>query len=168
MRIRTILNRDWRFTLGDPQGAELVDHDDSGWEPIGLPHSFSIPYFQATDFYTGPGWYRRHLVLTGTEGSLRLEFEGGPWVSSPDTVGCTPHICKGNRVEVCVLFDVFPALGPPDDGTHRNDEHIHQEMAAIRCLGTTGISQRGKMLLKRARRTHTHREFSSSAKDFGR
>src|SRR4029450_3660281 len=26
---------------------------------------------------------------------------GGPWVSSQDTVGCTPHICKGNRVEVC-------------------------------------------------------------------
>src|SRR5439155_9747737 len=25
---------------------------------------------------------------------------GGPWVSSQDTVGCTPHICKGNRVEV--------------------------------------------------------------------
>src|SRR5438552_9560627 len=25
----------------------------------------------------------------------------GPWVSSQDTVGCTPHICKGNRVEVC-------------------------------------------------------------------
>ena len=72
------------------------------------------------------------------------------------------------RLGLAVLFDVFPALGPPDDGTHRKDENIHQAMAAVRCLGTTGISQRGKMLLKRDRRTHTHREFSSSAKDCGR
>src|SRR5215813_3617928 len=72
------------------------------------------------------------------------------------------------RLGLAVLFDVFPALGPPDDGTHRKDENIHQAMAAVRCLGTTGISQRGKMLLKRDRRTHTHREFSSNAKDCGR
>src|SRR5215831_3478845 len=72
------------------------------------------------------------------------------------------------RLGLAVLFKVFPALGPPEDGTHRKDENIHQEMAAVRCLGTTGISQRGKMLLKRDRRTHTHREFSSNAKDCGR
>ena len=29
---------------------------------------------------------------------------GGPWVSSQDTVGCTPHICKGNRVEVWTVW----------------------------------------------------------------
>src|SRR5437588_7881555 len=35
----------------------------------------------------------------------------GPWVSSQDTVGCTPHICKGNRVEVCSAnLDKRPAL----------------------------------------------------------
>ncbi|MER7243344.1 glycoside hydrolase family 2 TIM barrel-domain containing protein [Kribbella sp. NPDC000426] len=75
MRSRTVLNRGWRFTLGDPSEAELPPYDDSGWEPVGLPHSFSIPYFQATDFYVGPGWYRRELELDTTEGTLQLEFE---------------------------------------------------------------------------------------------
>jgi hypothetical protein len=40
-------------------------------------------------------------------------------VSSQDTVGCTPHICKGNRVEVCrvghlwalsIRWNLFPGL----------------------------------------------------------
>ncbi|MFF0269958.1 glycoside hydrolase family 2 protein [Kribbella sp. NPDC004536] len=76
--MRNTINRDWRFVVGDPSGAERIDHDDSGWERVGLPHSFSIPYFQSTDFYTGPGWYRQTLVLTAEQlerRRVRLEFE---------------------------------------------------------------------------------------------
>jgi glycosyl hydrolase family 2 len=76
--VRTTINREWRFTLGDPDGAELESYDDSAWELVGLPHSFSIPYFQSTDFYVGPGWYRRTLVFAEPEIVLRivrLEFE---------------------------------------------------------------------------------------------
>src|SRR4030095_15838630 len=40
---------------------------------------------------------------------------GGPWVSSQDTVGCTPHICKGNRVEVCEVNS-----GGIWEGNHRD------------------------------------------------
>src|SRR5213594_885098 len=40
---------------------------------------------------------------------------GGPWVSSQDTVGCTPHICKGNRVEVCHVY-LPDAIGQLLDG----------------------------------------------------
>jgi hypothetical protein len=53
------------------------------------------------------------------------------------------------RLGCAVLFDVFPSLCPPDDGTHRNDENVHEEMPAIGGMGTAGIGQRGKMLLKR-------------------
>lgn len=58
-----LLNRGWLYTQGDAQGAERADYDDSKWQPVGLPHSFSIPYFLSKDFYTGYGWYRRTLVL---------------------------------------------------------------------------------------------------------
>src|SRR5215813_4817234 len=85
-----------------------------------------------------------------------------------NAMGPGQQIGEPLRLGLAVLFDVFPALGPPADGTHRKDETSHQAMVAVRCLGTTGISQRGKMLLKRDRRTHTHREFSSNAKDCGR
>ena len=41
-------------------------------------------------------------------------------MSSQDTVGCTPHICKGNRVEVCdgsVDNDIPPAAEPAKEET---------------------------------------------------
>ena len=45
------LNRKWAYQRGDFPGAEQTGYDDSGWEHIGLPHSFSIPYFMSKDFY---------------------------------------------------------------------------------------------------------------------
>ena len=59
LRQRLNLNREWKFQLGDQPGAEAVAYDDSQWSTVGLPHSFSIPYFQGKDFYTGYGWYRK-------------------------------------------------------------------------------------------------------------
>jgi beta-galactosidase len=78
--IRTILNynRDWRFCLGDVPGGEASVFDDTRWEPIGLPHSFSIPYFLSSDFYVGYGWYRKHFNVPPDYQGKRLfiEFEG--------------------------------------------------------------------------------------------
>ena len=45
-------NRNWKYMQGDYTGAERTDYDDSSWETIGIPHSFSIPYFMSKDFYT--------------------------------------------------------------------------------------------------------------------
>jgi len=72
------LNRDWRFKLGDQTGASQSNFNDSAWEAVGLPHSFSAPYFQWKDFYTGDGWYRRHLTVRPEWSGRRefLEFEG--------------------------------------------------------------------------------------------
>ena len=42
-------NRDWKFQLGDVPGGEASGLDDSRWERVGLPHSFSIPYFLSPD-----------------------------------------------------------------------------------------------------------------------
>jgi hypothetical protein len=57
------INRDWKFRLGDFPGAEAPKYDDASWDAIGLPHSFSTPYFQGKDFYVGYGWYRKHLDI---------------------------------------------------------------------------------------------------------
>ena len=57
-------NREWRFKLGDIPGAESPEFDDATWDRIGLPHSFSMPYFAATNsFYVGYGWYRKNLEV---------------------------------------------------------------------------------------------------------
>ena len=77
-RTRTNFNADWRFKLGSSDGAEAAAFDDSGWEPVGLPHSFSMPYFRAAAFYTGDGWYRKTFSLASVPADRRysLEFEG--------------------------------------------------------------------------------------------
>jgi hypothetical protein len=71
-------NREWKFLLGDHPGAQAVGFHDEQWENIGLPHSFSIPYFAAPQFYVGFGWYRRHFEVPAKWAGKRLflEFEG--------------------------------------------------------------------------------------------
>ncbi|MGB7769053.1 MAG: glycoside hydrolase family 2 TIM barrel-domain containing protein [Verrucomicrobiia bacterium] len=71
-------NRDWKFLLGDHPGAQAVSYDDAGWEDIGLPHSFSLPYFASPEFYVGYGWYRKHFVVPPQWSGKRLflEFDG--------------------------------------------------------------------------------------------
>ena len=62
-RQEILLNRDWRFAVGDHPGAEAPSYPDTSWQRVGLPHSFGLPYFAASRFYVGYGWYRRHLPL---------------------------------------------------------------------------------------------------------
>ena len=71
-------NREWKFQLGDQIGAEATNYDDSKWQNIGLPHSFSMPYFASPRFYTGYGWYRKHFKAPSTWHGKRifLEFDG--------------------------------------------------------------------------------------------
>jgi beta-galactosidase len=78
LRIDLSLNREWKFALGDFAGAETPDFPDEGWNDVGLPHSFSEPYFLSSEFYTGYGWYRKHLAVPQewTRKRIFLEFEG--------------------------------------------------------------------------------------------
>src|ERR1035437_4413158 len=70
-------NPGWKFHLGDSVEASKPGFDDSAWESIGLPHSFSTPYFMASDFYVGYGWYRKSFDIPAAwEGKrISLEFE---------------------------------------------------------------------------------------------
>lgn len=71
-------NREWKYAHGDVRGAERIGYNDSGWETVGVPHSFSIPYFMSKDFYVGYGWYRKSFRLS--EDDLKkctfIEFDG--------------------------------------------------------------------------------------------
>lgn len=71
-------NRDWQFQLGDFAGAEKSGFDATGWKRVGLPHSFSLPYFGSSRFYVGYGWYRRSFQVPANWRTKRLflNFEG--------------------------------------------------------------------------------------------
>ena len=77
-RQRLNLNREWRFVRGDVAGAEAADFDDRAWQPIGLPHTFDLPYFRTPEFYVGYGWYRKRFDVPSDWRGRRisLEFDG--------------------------------------------------------------------------------------------
>lgn len=72
------INREWKFKLGDYSGAEAIEFNDSSWNNIGIPHSFSMPYFQSAKFYKGYGWYRKNIDIPQQWIGRRisLDFEG--------------------------------------------------------------------------------------------
>jgi len=78
LRQKTNINAFWRYQRGDVPEAQAPAFDDSSWQAVGLPHSFSIPYFMSPDFYVGYGWHRKHLQLPRSIAGKRisLQFDG--------------------------------------------------------------------------------------------
>jgi beta-galactosidase/beta-glucuronidase len=77
-RKRFNLNRRWRFLRDDLPDARDPGFDDSSWQPIGLPHTFDLPYFRTPEFYVGVGWYRKRFTLPARarDTCWSLEFDG--------------------------------------------------------------------------------------------
>jgi hypothetical protein len=77
-RTSTLINGDWQYRQGDVKDGAKVDNDCRDWELIGIPHTMSLPYFEAKQFYMGYGWYRHHFQLSSFDGDRRvsLEFDG--------------------------------------------------------------------------------------------
>ncbi len=80
-RVKYNFNPDWLLYVGDVEGAEAADFDDSAWQAISLPHAyneddaFHLPIHMHT---TGISWYRKHFRLPADakDKKVFLEFEG--------------------------------------------------------------------------------------------
>src|SRR4249920_267185 len=86
-RQRLSMDPGWRFTLGDPAGAEKPKFADGSWRKLDLPHDWSIegkpdsaaPGGGRVGFFpTGLGWYRKAFKMpAGSKGRMAsLEFDG--------------------------------------------------------------------------------------------
>lgn len=77
-RQRINFNREWKFVRDDVSGAEQENYNDSSWYNVGLPHDFSIPYWQDEKHYTGYGWYRKEFEVKKewAGNRLTLDFDG--------------------------------------------------------------------------------------------
>lgn len=79
VRLKKNINRDWQFTFSEQEDDFSKEATAKGnWERIGLPHSFSIPYFRSESFYEGYGWYQKTLEIDENwiDKSISLEFDG--------------------------------------------------------------------------------------------
>lgn len=77
-RQKVNFNREWKFVRQDVENAQEEDYNDSSWYNVGLPHDFSIPYWQEEKHYTGYGWYRKTFDVKNEWAGKRLslDFEG--------------------------------------------------------------------------------------------
>ena len=96
-RTRVNLNRAWRFFRGDVAGAEAVDFDDSSWQPVGLPHTFDLPYFRTPEFYVGVGWYRKRLDVPPQWQHRHYEFDAYRATPQRDPINSISHSYSRKR-----------------------------------------------------------------------
>ena len=79
-RESTLLDSGWRFKLGESDGAQNVkfgEHSDKFWQIVSVPHCWGWEDAQqGREYYQGPGWYRRGLIVTPeTDRRYFLRFE---------------------------------------------------------------------------------------------
>jgi beta-galactosidase len=80
------MNESWKFTKGNPLGAEATDFDDSQWERVTIPHDWAIagPFQEEEMGFTGKlpwrgeGWYRKKFNLkAASRGKIvYIKFDG--------------------------------------------------------------------------------------------
>ncbi|MDX2429681.1 MAG: glycoside hydrolase family 2 TIM barrel-domain containing protein [Bacteroides sp.] len=86
-RIESALDLNWRFVMGDPEGAGTPGYDDSQWRYVSVPHDWMIEQPVeisnesgiAGGYYPGGiGWYRKSLDMSTYEEQehFYLLFEG--------------------------------------------------------------------------------------------
>ena len=78
---------DWSFYLGDIEGAQQAEFDDSDWRVLNVPHDWSIEGEFSQDHPATPGggalpggigWYRKNFSLSDTDKDKLafIEFDG--------------------------------------------------------------------------------------------
>ena len=68
-------NAGWHFHLGDAQGAERTDYDDSRWDVVSTPHSVKLEPAEASGCrnYQGVAWYRKTFVVPSNRSEVYFE-----------------------------------------------------------------------------------------------
>jgi beta-galactosidase len=143
------INREWKFKLGDYSGAEASAFDDTKWETIGIPHSFSIPYYQSDKFYKGYGWYRKNIEIDKTWIGKRisLDFEGayrtaeifvnGQLVGKHNSgytgfeIDITKAVKAGNNVVAVRLNNLWDSRVAPRAGEHVFSGGIYRDVKLV-------------------------------------
>jgi len=80
-------NENWKFHLGDTEGADQLKYNDNSWSLLDVPHDWSVEgSFDQNEpaggnggyLPTGIGWYRKHFKLpAGSKNKLVwIEFDG--------------------------------------------------------------------------------------------
>jgi beta-galactosidase len=149
VRLIQNFNQSWKFKRADVTGAEATAFDDSSWDNVGLPHSFSLPYFMSSSFYVGYGWYRKHFSVPSswTGKNVFLEFQAafdqaeiyvngrkaGEHVGGYNgfSIDVTSAIKEGDNVVAVRLNNRWNARIPPLTGDHTFQGGLYRDVFVV-------------------------------------
>jgi beta-galactosidase len=113
------INEDWKFLLGDPEGAEKTGYCDRTWEHIDLPHDWVIhqPFergestgwtkemMQGYFVWKSTGWYRKEFILEDLRGKEVFLYFGCAYrnaVIYVNGIKAASHAYGYTSFEICV------------------------------------------------------------------
>ncbi len=149
LRLVQNFNQSWKFKRADVSGAEASAFDDSSWDAVGLPHSFSLPYFMSSTFYVGYGWYRKHFTVPASWSgkSVFLEFQAafdqaeiylngkkvGEHIGGYNgfSIDITSSITTGDNVVAVRLNNNWNAQLPPLTGDHTFQGGLYRDVFVV-------------------------------------
>ncbi|HEX4085716.1 MAG TPA: glycoside hydrolase family 2 TIM barrel-domain containing protein [Chthoniobacteraceae bacterium] len=111
-RDSVLLDDGWKFIKQDVAGGSQAQFDDSKWQPITIPHTWNNLDGEdgGSNYYRGPGWYRRHFQIDAADAgkSLFLKFDGASSVADVYVNGKQAGTHKGAFGAFC--FDITPLV----------------------------------------------------------
>jgi beta-galactosidase len=120
-RYHLLMDRNWKFFLGDDKAASDMGFNDNGWRVLDLPHDWSIEgQFSKTEptgggggyLPTGIGWYRKQFSLPSSiKGKqVSIQFDG---VYQNSEVWINNHyLGKRPNGYISFVYDLTPYLIP--------------------------------------------------------
>ena len=118
-RYHLLMDRDWKFILGDEKGAESTAYNDNAWRTLDLPHDWSIEGEFKKDeptgggggyLPTGIGWYRKTFKLPSSVSGkqVSIQFDG---VYMNSEVWLNGHLLgKRPNGYISFVYDLTPYL----------------------------------------------------------
>jgi len=116
-----LMDRDWKFFLGDDKNASSMSYNDAAWRLLDLPHDWSIEGEFKKDaptgggggyLPTGIGWYRKQFTLpiSVKNKQISIQFDG---VYMNSEVWINNHyLGKRPNGYISFVYDLTPYLIP--------------------------------------------------------
>ncbi len=69
---------DWKFTKGVIYNAQAPEFNDSEWEAVKVPHTYSMDAIEEVGYYRGMAWYRTNIEVPASmkDKQVFIRFEG--------------------------------------------------------------------------------------------
>ena len=149
------LNEHWKFCYGDLQDAWFKGFEDLDWQPITLPHDWSVTMPFSQEFSSGTGylpggigWYRTHFKLPKEYRGKKISvvFDG---VYKNSQVWCNSYYL-GKRPSGYSTFsyDISPFARFGEDENVLSVKVTHTDLADSRWFTGSGITRKVTLLVE--------------------